>query len=178
MADEEEKKEVPEEGAEGEEENTGGGKKKLIIMIVGVLLLVGGAVGGTLFFLGGNEEVAEGEEGVEEVVEEPKDIAYLPFVSPLVVNFQAADGKTRFLKTEVTLMTEDESRMDDIKKHLPKIAHIVNLVFSRQNFEDLGTPEGKEKMRMEALEEVRKALKESMGEDNVDDILYTTFVTQ
>lgn len=178
MADEENPKEDSAEGAEeGSEENKGGGKKKLIIMIVGALLVIGGGAGGAMFFMGGgDEEVVEGAE--EEVVEEPKDIAYLPFVKPLVVNFQSADGKTRFLKTEVTLMTENEDRLDDIEKHLPKISHIVNLVFSRQNFEELGTPEGKEKMRAEALEEVQKVLKESMGEKNVDDILYTTFVTQ
>lgn len=168
-----------EEAAEDTETTgaAGGSKKKLIIMIVAVLVLVGGAVGGALFFMGGDEaEVAEGEEEVVE--EEPKDIAYLPFAKPLVVNFQAADGKTRFLKTEVTLMTEDESRLDDIQKHLPKIQHVVNMVFSRQKFEDLGTPEGKEKMRAEALAEIQSVLSEQMGEDNVDDILYTTFVTQ
>ncbi len=167
-----------EEGTEEENVAAGGGKKKLIIMIVAGLLLVGGGVGGAMFFMGGGDtEVAEGEEAAVQE-EKPKDIAYLPFAKPLVINYQAADGKTRFLKTEVTLMTEDEARLDDIKKHLPKIQHIVNMVFSRQKFEDLGTNEGKEKMRAEALEEIKSALKDSMGEDNVDDILYTTFVTQ
>ncbi len=165
-----------EEATEATEVTTGGSKKKMIIIIVAVLVLVGGAAGGALFFMGGDEaEVVEGEEVVEE---EPKDIAYLPFAKPLVVNYQAADGKTRFLKTEVTLMTEDESRLDAIQKHLPKIQHVVNMVFSRQKFEDLGTPEGKEKMRAEALAEIQSVLNEPMGEDNVDDILYTTFVTQ
>ena len=95
-----------------------------------------------------------------------------------MVNFTAADGKSRFLKTEVTLMTEDEARLDDIKKHLPKIQHVVNMVFSRQKFEDLGTIEGKEKMRAEALEEIKSVLNESMSEGNVDDLFYTSFVTQ
>jgi len=54
----------------------------------------------------------------------------------------------------------------------------MNMVLSRQKFEDLGTAEGKEKMRMEALEEIKKVLNGPMGEDNVDDIFYTTFVTQ
>ena len=81
-----------------------------------------------------------------------------------MVNYQTADGKTRFLKAEVTLMTEDEDRLDDIKKHLPKIQHVVNMVFSRQKFEDLGTfADGKENMRAEALGEIKSVLKEAMG---------------
>ncbi len=177
MADENEEglEEGTEEGAE--ENKSGGSKKKLIIMIVSVLLVLGGGAGGAMYFMGGDEEtVAEGEEAVEE--EEPKDIAYLPFAKPVVVNYQAADGKTRFLKAEVTLMTEDEDRLDDIKKHLPKIQHVVNMVFSRQKFEDLGTADGKESMRAEALGEIQSVLKEAMGDENVDDLLYTSFVTQ
>jgi len=166
------------ENEEGTEEKTaGGGKKKLIIMIVGALLILGGGAGGAMFFMGGDDaEVANGEETAEE--EESKDIAYLPFAKPVVVNYQAADGKTRFLKAEVTLMTEDEARLEDIKKHLPKIQHVVNMVFSRQTFEELGTADGKESMRAEALEEIQGVLKEAMGDKNVDDLLYTSFVTQ
>ena len=173
MADD---KEDLEEGAV--EEKSGGSKKKLIIMIVGALLLVGGATGGALYFMGGDEEaeVAAGEEDAEE--EEAKDIAYLSFEKPVVINYLAADGKTRFLKTEVTLVTEDEARLEDIKKHLPKIQHVVNMVFSRQKFEDLATADGKEQMRSEALEEVRSVMEETIGEKSVDDILYTSFVTQ
>lgn len=175
MADENE--ESTDEGNE-EETSGGGSKKKLIIMIVGALLVLGGAAGGAMYFMGGDEE-AEIAEGEEEVVEEePKDIAYLPFEKPLVINYQSADGKTRFLKTDVTLMTENEAKIDEIRKHLPKIQHVMNMVLSRQKFEDLGTAEGKEKMRMEALEEIQKVLNSAMGEDNVDDIFYTTFVTQ
>lgn len=162
---------------EAAEEKEAGSKKKLIFIIVGALVLVGAAVGGTLMFVGGGEkaEVAEGE-GVEE--QAPKDYAYLKFAKPIVVNYQSEDGKTRFLKAEVTLMTEDKSRLDDIEKHLPKLQHTVNLVFSRQKFEDLNTSEGKEKMRTEALTEMQKVLTEEMGEKNVDDLFYTTFVTQ
>ncbi len=174
----EDNKMADEDKDEGSEEGNGGSKKKLIILIVAALVLIGGGVGGVMMFMGGGEEVADGEEGAVEETEEPKNIVYLPFAKPLVVNFQAADGKTRFLKTEVTLMAEDEARIDDIKKHLPKIQHVVNLVFSRQVFEELGTPEGKEKMRMEALQEIKSILKKPMGDDNVDDILYTNFVTQ
>ena len=178
MADENEEglEEGTEEGAE--ENKSGGSKKKLIIMIVGALLVLGGGGFGAMQFMGGDEEaVAEGEEAAEEE-EEPKDIAYLPFAKPVVVNYQTADGKTRFLKAEVTLMTEDEDRLDDIKKHLPKIQHVVNMVFSRQKFEDLGTADGKENMRAEALGEIQSVLKEAMGGKNVDDLLYTSFVTQ
>lgn len=162
---------------EAADENATGSKKKLIFMIIGALVLIGAAIGGTLFFVGGGEkaEVAEGEEAEEQA---PKDYAYVKFAKPVVVNYQAEDGKTRFLKAEVTLMTEDKSRLEDIEKHLPKLQHTVNLVFSRQKFEDLNTSEGKEKMRTEALAELQKVLTEEMGEKNVDDLFYTTFVTQ
>ncbi len=167
---------MAEEKEEVTEENAGGGKKKLIIMIVGALLLVGGAVGGTLMFVGGGEEQTSVEGGAEPE-EQLKEYAYLAFEKPLVVNFQAEDGKTRFLKADVSLMLEKDKE-DEIKKHLPKIEHVVNMVFSRQKFETLLLPEGKEKMRAEALEEINNALKDEVGEVGIDDVLYTNFVAQ
>lgn len=157
-----------------EEEAGGGGKKKLIIMIVGALVLVGGAVGGTLMFVGGGEDVAADAEAVEP----PKDYGYMKLTKPIVLNYKAENGKTRFLKTELTLMTENESGLDDIEKHLPKIQHTISVVFGRQAFESLLTNEGKEAMRLEALTEVQTQLKDKLDGATIDDIYFTTFVTQ
>ncbi len=161
-----------------EKEEVKGSKKKLIMMIVAALVVLGGAGGGAMFFMGGSdeEELAEGE--VAEEVAPVKDYAYLKLEKPIVVNYKTDSGKTRFLKAEITLMTEDESGLDSIEKHLPKIQHTVSVVFGRQKFESLLTNEGKEAMRLEALTELQEGLKGKIGEAHIDDMYYTTFVTQ
>jgi flagellar FliL protein len=109
------------------------------------------------------------EEGVKASV-------FYPIDPPLVVNFE--DGSAvRFLQISMDVMAKDQKAIDSVQKNIPLIRNNLLLLMSNRDYQSLMSREGKEKLRQEALTEVRAVQKKQGGED-IDDILFTSFVVQ
>ncbi|WJW74568.1 flagellar basal body-associated FliL family protein [Thiohalobacter sp. IOR34] len=169
----------------GEEEpDKGGSLKWIIIGVLGVVLLVG-AILGTLYFagiLGGGEEPPVAEKGdgkaVEKTTAAPKGpMLYLPMDPPFVVNF-GADADMRFMQLTLQAADHDPAVLERVKEHAPAIRNSLVMLFSSQSPEALNTREGKEKLRQEALKEVRRVLGELTGQAKLENIYFTSFVMQ
>jgi flagellar protein FliL len=103
---------------------------------------------------------------------------YVPLDPPFVANFQG-DQQVRFLQVTAQIMTHDPKTVEALKASDPIIRNDLLLLFSNQKAGDLGTNEGKEKLRASALEAVRKVLAANGGKpEKVDAVLFTTFVMQ
>jgi flagellar FliL protein len=115
--------------------------------------------------------VAHGEEGGP-----GKAAVYYAIDPPLVVNFE--DGSAvRFLQITMELMAHDQKAIDSVQKNIPLIRNNLLLLMSNRNYQSMMSREGKEKLRQEALTEVRAVQKKEGGLD-VDDLLFTSFVVQ
>ena len=111
-----------------------------------------------------------GEEGAA------KASIYYAIDPPLVVNFE--DGSVvRFLQITMELMAHDQKAIDSATKNIPLIRNNLLLLMSNRNYQSLMSREGKEKLRQEALAEVRAVQKKTGGAD-VEDVLFTSFVVQ
>ncbi len=184
----------------------GGSKKKLLIIIAAAVLVLGGAGGGAFFFMNkghADEEVtADADEGEEAAAEEhdakdskkakskskkdkkgkkaePKAPAlYVKYEPPFVVNFDAK-GVMRFLQVSMEVMTRDAATSEVIKLHEPKIRNNMLMLLGSQTSETIGSMEGKEGLRKQALETIAKVVEEEGGEGKkVEDIYFTSFVMQ
>ncbi|UTA49492.1 flagellar basal body-associated FliL family protein [Simiduia sp. 21SJ11W-1] len=166
---------------ENEAEGGGGGKKKLIILIVIGMLLVGLSVGGTIFalqMLADPEPVAEGEEGEAEEAAAPKlPAVYFPLKPAIIVNFNAR-GRQRYLQAEVTLKIRDPEVVAAVELHMSMIRNALVMLFSGQVYDELQTPEGRELMRQQALEEIQRIVESEIGKPGVEQVLFTNFVMQ
>ncbi len=60
---------------------------------------------------------------------------------------------------------------------MPLIRNNLLLLMSNRNYQSLMSREGKDKLREEALAEIRAVLKKQGGGD-IDDLLFTSFVVQ
>jgi flagellar FliL protein len=111
--------------------------------------------------------------GKEEAV---KVDSYFAIDPPLVVNFE--DGSAvRFLQITAEIMAKDPKSTEGFKANLPLVRNNLLLIMGNREFASLMTREGKEKLRSEALAELRSiAKKESFPEP--DDVLFTQFVVQ
>ena len=110
----------------------------------------------------------EGEAGAASV--------YYAIDPPLVVNFE--DGSAvRFLQIAMSVMAHDQKAIDSVTKNIPLIRNNLLLLMSNRNYQTLMSREGKEKLRQEALAEVRAVQKKEGGAD-IDDLLFTSFVVQ
>jgi flagellar protein FliL len=105
-----------------------------------------------------------------------KPSVYFAIDPPLVVNFE--DGSAvRFLQITMEIMAHDEKTIESVKKNIPLIRNNLLLLMSNRNYQSMMSREGKEKLRQEALAEVRAVQKKEGGPD-VDDVLFTSFVVQ
>ena len=105
-----------------------------------------------------------------------KPSVYYAIDPPLVVNFE--DGSAvRFLQITMEIMAHDEKAIDSVQRNIPLIRNNLLLLMSNRNYQSMMSREGKEKLRQEALAEVRAVQKKEGGPD-VDDVLFTSFVVQ
>jgi flagellar protein FliL len=105
-----------------------------------------------------------------------KPTLYFAIDPPLVVNFE--DGSVvRFLQITMEVMSHDEKAIDSVQKNIPLIRNNLLLLMSNRNYQSMMSREGKEKLRQEALAEVR-AVQKKVGGPDVEDLLFTTFVVQ
>jgi flagellar protein FliL len=116
---------------------------------------------------------AAGKEGGEG---QSKTAMYYAIDPPLVVNFE--DGSVvRFLQITMEIMAHDQKAIESLQRNLPVIRNNLLLLMSNRNYQSLMSREGKEKLRGEALDEVR-AVQKKQGGGDVDDLLFTSFVVQ
>jgi flagellar protein FliL len=101
---------------------------------------------------------------------------YYAIDPPLVVNFEEGSA-VRFLQITMEIMAHDQKAIDSVQKSIPLIRNNLLLLMSNRNYQTMMSREGKEKLRQEALTEVRAVQKKEGGPD-VDDLLFTSFVVQ
>ncbi len=147
------------------------------ILLIGVLPAVIAAllVIATLFVSGvipGN-----GSGFNEEGFRESSPAIYLPIAPAFVVNF-AGQGNARFLQITVEVMARSSEVLDDIKDHMPVIRNNLNMLFSDQQYDNISTLEGKERLREQALEVIQRILEEETGDSSIEAVYFTTFVMQ
>lgn len=178
-----------------------GGKGKIILLLVGVILLISGSVIGVLYFTGmlsaGDSKKAEVSEKTEAHVEEKhlevKPAEYLDLSPAFVVNFQDQTRAT-YLQVEMQVMAREKSVLEEVKLHMPLIRNDILLILSAQNFDEVKTRQGKEKLQQVILEKIRTIVDKSVqtkhkaasekGEidianiPNIEQVYFTSFIMQ
>jgi flagellar FliL protein len=167
------------EAAPGQEtaEPAGGGKKKLILIaaIALVVLLAGGAA--AFFMMGAEDEATEAADEAAEAAPKGPPL-YVALDPPFVVNFEA-DSAVRFLQVTVQIMSRDPHTVELLKSSDPVIRNDLLLLLGNQKYETIASLEGKEKLRAESLETVRRIVKDGGGEPAlVEAVYFTSFVMQ
>ena len=164
--------------ADGGGEAAGGksGKLKWIIIIAAVVVLAGG--GGAFMFLKKDKAAEGGAEHKEEPKKEHAVALYHKFEPAFVVNF-GSEGNSRYLQVTVEAMSRDPKVVEEIKANEPAIRNDLVLLFSSQTYEVLMSAQGKEELRKNTLEAIRKALeKEGTKPEEIEGVYFTSFVIQ
>jgi len=107
--------------------------------------------------------------------ESPAPIIYYPIKPSLVANL-ASGG--RYIRCDIQLMTNDESLMEDLRRHDPAIRNTLLLLLSDQDGNKIKTPQGKETLRREALAQVNAVIKKETGKKSLKALFFTTFFVQ
>lgn len=182
-----------------------GSRKKLILIVAAAVLLLGGGGGAAYYFMSGanaddedqsteqvdagtdkadkagkkGKKAKKGKEATEKKHKKPAAPAIYYKVDPaLVVNFEAA-GVTRFLQVAIEISTRDPETSEALKLHDPVIRNDLLLLMGGQDEATITSREGKEKLRAQALDAVRKVIDNEGGEGSkVENVYFTSFVMQ
>jgi len=146
----------------------GKSKKKLFVILGALVILLGGGGAAAWYFTQGGESHKEAE--VEPVV--------VPVFLPLetfTVNLQ--DGE-QYLQTDITLQVADQAQVDAIKLHMPRVRSRLLTLLSSKHAEELATAADKEKLAQEIQAQINLPFGAKGKPQQVDDVLFTTFVIQ
>lgn len=110
----------------------------------------------------------------EEPAADAHGFKYVEMTPPLVVNV-GETGRVGFLKAEVSLRVQSEA-LGSVELHMPALRHELIMLLSRQSEEALRAAPAREALRLEALESMRKAIKDADGTEGITDLLFTSFL--
>ncbi|MFT5721066.1 MAG: flagellar FliL protein [Motiliproteus sp.] len=164
------------------EEESGKSKKKSpkLFIIIGftVVLLVG--VAGALWFLFGANLESEGSEPVVEVRQEAiyVKLRTLGGKPSFIANLPEKSGRQRFLQIYAEAMTREQSVADALAKHMPLVIHELSRLYSSQDFSELQTAAGKERLRQVSGQKVQEVLEREIQRPGVEEVFFTNFVMQ
>jgi flagellar FliL protein len=139
------------------------------VMVVAVLLF-------STFSYGEEKDTDKEVEGGEAppLLERP---IYVPVKPAFVVNY-GGPGKLKYLKLDISLRVKDTNSSNAARHHMPLIRDYLVRLFSRQTDEDIDTREGKEDIRIAALEGLQNLLLEEDGEQGITNLYFNNFVIQ
>lgn len=127
------------------------------------------------------EEVKEGEEAGEEgedgMALPNTGSIYIPLKPAFVVNYGGA-GRLKYIKTDISLRLQDSAAANSVRHHMPFIRNNLVMLFAAQSDESIGSQEGKEALRQEALQEVQNVLQQEDRQDGVIDLYFNSFLIQ
>jgi len=105
-------------------------------------------------------------------------VQYIDLKPAFVANFGGPSPKLKFIKADVSLRVHSPEAAALVEQHMPLIRHEIVLLLSSQEDKEISTMQGQEKVRLEALERVKKVLGEETGKVCAEDLLFTNFVLQ
>ncbi len=106
------------------------------------------------------------------------DTPYVDLAPAFVTNYDGG-GRLRYLKVDVSVRARKPAD-EAVRHHMPYIRNSLVTLFSSQLEENITSTEGKEALRLTALEEIRRILTDldGAGAENVLELYFTSFVIQ
>jgi flagellar FliL protein len=104
---------------------------------------------------------------------------YYAFAEPFTINFlRQSNDKYRYLQVKVTVMSHDQSAIDNTELNLPMIQDAFRTLFTIQTIESVTSVDGRREIQKEALTTINTLLKEETGNGNIEGVYFTSFILQ
>lgn len=116
----------------------------------------------------------------EEDGEAPAPKAQYHTLKPsFVANFgDTSEKRLKFIKADVSVRAYSGAAISAVMEHDAIVRHQIVMALSAQTEEALASSQGQENLRLALLEKVKAVLKEETGNEQIDDLLFTSFVVQ
>jgi len=123
--------------------------------------------------------VVEGVNAEEESEEAaPVKAQYVELKPAFVTNFGTSSKKLKYVKAEISLRVPSSQAADAIEMHKALVRHEIVMLLSAQAENVMTAPGGQETVRQAVLSAVQAVIEEETGAQQIDDLLFTSFVLQ
>ena len=157
-----------------------GSKKKLIIIVAAaVLLLGGGGAAGWYFMQAGDADGShETAKETKKKKKEKSDVKpeYVP-VEAFTVNLQPENGE-QYLQVQFTLQVDGAEEGTLIKDNMAIVRNRVLLLLSGKKASEISSVAGKQQLAAEIQAIIREPFQKEGDEQEVTDVLFTSFIIQ
>ncbi|MGX9220765.1 flagellar basal body-associated protein FliL [Massilia varians] len=156
-----------------------GSKKKLIVIAAAAVLVLGGGGGAAWYFMQGGDAAAAHESPKESKKKNKKEgvkLEYLP-VEAFTVNLQPENGD-QFLQVQFTLQVAGTEQVTLLKDNMAIVRNRVLLLLSGKRASEISTVEGKQQLAAEIQAIVQEPFDKDGDEQDVTDVLFTSFIIQ
>lgn len=169
-----------------------GGKKKMILFVLIGLLSVGAAGGGTWYYMKHQQDQQDqldedDDDDADDEVDKKKakkkkkkkdqPVAFIKLES-FTVNLQSNDRESRYLQVELSLKVNEGEVVKAIEAIKPEVRNQILLLLSSKKPGEINTLEGKKKLSEEIIESIRSKVDADDLEDDILDVLFTSFIIQ
>ncbi|CAN7250958.1 flagellar basal body-associated protein FliL [Massilia sp. LjRoot122] len=156
-----------------------GSKKKLIVIAVAAVLLLGGGGGAAWYFM--QDDAVAGQHSPEEAGKKKKKESdakpeYVP-VESFTVNLQPENGE-QYLQVQFTLQVDGTEQATLIKDNMAIVRNRVLLLLSGKKASEISTVQGKQQLAAEIQAIIKEPFEKEGDEQEVTDVLFTSFIIQ
>lgn len=107
-----------------------------------------------------------------------KQLSYVSLGEAMVLNLSTNSRRLTFLQLKADVLVEDDEAKEAVEAHIPAIRHKVIVILSEQKATDMKQPTKREEIRKHITEEVKLLMDELAGNDDIDEILFSSFLIQ
>lgn len=147
------------------------GKKGLIIIILIAIIAIGAGAGGTWYFM-----KMSGDEEAEPVKPKPKPTTFVD-LDIFTVNLQPEES-SQYLQVGLTVKARETEVVQEIAKQMPDIRNRILMLLSSKKAVDIAGIQGKQLLSQQIVEEIRQSLGSEDLQEDVREVLFTSFVIQ
>lgn len=155
-----------------------GSKKKLIVIAVAAVLLLGGAGGAAWYFM--QDDAAAGPKSAKQATKKKNDSDVKPEYVPVesfTVNLQPENGE-QYLQVQFTLQVAGAEQATLIKDNMAIVRNRVLLLLSGKKASEISTVQGKQQLAAEIQAIVQEPFDKDGDQQEVTDVLFTSFIIQ
>lgn len=164
------KKVEAETEAEEKPKSASGKKGKLLKIMLVLVLLAGG--GGAAWWYMTQQETTDQDAAAPQ--EKPATFVNL---DPFTVNLRP-ETEDQYLQVGLTLKVTESGTTDAIKLHMPEIRNKILLLLGDKKASEISTSEGKQQLSTELLNAIRQSITSQKTQQEISDVLFTSFVIQ
>lgn len=151
---------------------TGNKKKMMILFVLIGMLSVGAGISGTWYFM------QQQEDGSEVVTRKKKRLTTFIKIESFTVNLQSDDREPHYLQVELSLKANESEVVKIIEDRKPEVRNQILLLLSSKRPAEINTLEGKQKLSQEIIQAIRSTINSEDLEDDILDVLFTSFIIQ